>query len=53
MADVLEAVIQGFWLDLQEKDDRTSPEEYPDMCLITRDELAAFVRYAIALPSKD
>lgn len=53
MADILEAVIQGFWLDLQEKNDRTSPEEYPDMCLITRDELAAFARYVTALLPKD
>ena len=26
------------WRDLCEKDDRTSPEEYPDMALITEDE---------------
>lgn len=31
------------WLDLVEKTDRTSPAEYPDMALITRDELAAYM----------
>lgn len=29
---------QELWRDLCEKDDRTSPEEYPDMALITEDE---------------
>ena len=29
------------WTDLCEKDDRTSPEEYPDMALITQDEFCA------------
>lgn len=27
------------WRDLLEKDDRTSPAEYPDMVLISREEL--------------
>ena len=31
------------WLDLCEKGDRTSPEDYPDMCLITKDELADYM----------
>jgi hypothetical protein len=31
------------WHELVEKDDRTSPEEYPDMCLITFDELKEFM----------
>lgn len=31
-------LIAKLWLDLIEKDDRTSPEEYPDMALITEDE---------------
>jgi hypothetical protein len=31
------------WDELVNKDDRTSPEEYPDMRLITRDELIAYV----------
>ena len=26
------------WRDLLEKDDRTSPEDYPDMALITQEE---------------
>lgn len=31
------------WQDLLDKDDRNSPAEYPDMCLITRKELAEFL----------
>lgn len=31
------------WQELVEKDDRTSPSEYPDMALITREELAEFM----------
>ncbi|WP_267395529.1 MULTISPECIES: hypothetical protein [unclassified Sphingomonas] len=34
------------WDELVNVDDRTSPEEYPDMCLITRDELFDFMRRA-------
>ena len=51
MTDELMAVAQGFWLDLCEKDDRTSPEEYPDMCLITQDELTQMLSYVRALSS--
>jgi hypothetical protein len=37
------------WDVLVNVDDRTSPEEYPDMCLITRDELIDFMsRTALA-----
>lgn len=42
------------WDELVNVDDRTSPEEYPDMCLITRDELRTFMearQYAPALQS--
>ncbi|MDE5451355.1 hypothetical protein GWE18_00495 [Bradyrhizobium sp. CSA112] len=42
-----EADISTFWKELIEKDDRTSPAEYPEMALITRSELAAFVSRAI------
>lgn len=34
------------WDELVNVDDRTSPEEYPDMCLITRDELIDFMQRA-------
>lgn len=34
------------WDVLVNVDDRTSPEEYPDMCLITRDELIGFMARA-------
>ncbi len=34
------------WDVLVNVDDRTSPEEYPDMCLITRDELIDFMERA-------
>lgn len=36
------------WQDLVDKDDRTSPEEYPDMALITREELADYMQAAHA-----
>ena len=32
---------ERLWRDLLEKDDRTSPAEYPDMALITHDEFVA------------
>lgn len=35
----LDQFVEQAWRDLCEKDDRTSPEEYPEMCLITQDEL--------------
>lgn len=35
-----ENLVTQEWNVLLEKDDRTSPEEYPDMCLIDRRELA-------------
>lgn len=34
------------WQDLVEKDDRTSPEEYPEMALISFDELAGYIAEA-------
>lgn len=37
------ARIDAAWGELLNVDDRTSPEEYPDMCLITRGELAGFM----------
>ncbi len=40
---------QEAWSDLVEKDDRTSPEDYPDMALITEDELREFMERAFAL----
>lgn len=35
---------RDLWRDLCEKDDRTSPEEYPDMALITEDELVSLLQ---------
>jgi hypothetical protein len=34
---------QAAWQELVDRDDRTSPAEYPDMALITRGELAEFM----------
>lgn len=34
------------WLDLSEVTDRTSPAEYPEMCLITSEELADYMHSA-------
>ncbi|WP_367347605.1 hypothetical protein [Sphingobium yanoikuyae] len=38
--------VDDAWQDLVDKDDRTSPEEYPDMALITREELADYMQAA-------
>jgi hypothetical protein len=35
------------WNELVSKDDRTSPEEYPEMCLIAFDELCDFMARAM------
>jgi len=45
----LKRTIDEAWQDLVEKDDRTSPEEYPDMALITHDELAGYMAHAALL----
>jgi hypothetical protein len=37
------AVADDLWQELLDKNDRTSPDEYPDMALITREELADFI----------
>ena len=40
--------IEEIWRDLCEKDDRTSPPEYPDMALITQQELIGYLAQARA-----
>lgn len=40
------ALADEVWQELINKDDRTSPEEYPEMALITSDELADFMSRA-------
>jgi hypothetical protein len=45
----ISAFVDGAWRDLLEKDDRTSPEGYPDMALITHDELASIIFTASAI----
>jgi len=44
---VTDEVVDREWDRLCEKDDRSSPVEYPDMALITRDELAEAMRTAL------
>jgi len=39
----IESLLEQSWQALLDKDDRTSPAEYPDMCLITREELSRFL----------
>lgn len=39
----LEVLVSAAWDDLVNKDDRTSPEDCPDMALITRDELTEYL----------
>jgi hypothetical protein len=40
--------IDEIWQDLLDKDDRNSPEEYPDMVLVTQPELEAIIGDALA-----
>lgn len=47
-ARLREALLRDQWSILVEKDDRTSPEEYPDMCFITREEVAAIIDAALS-----
>ena len=42
----LREVIAGAWLELNERDDRTSPEDYPEMCLINHEEFVEFMERA-------
>lgn len=39
-------LVEAEWQALLDKDDRTSPADYPDMCLITRNELAGVMAEA-------
>jgi hypothetical protein len=46
-------LMEELWLDLVEKDDRTSPKEYPDMALLTREEFFGYLKhYASAVASE-
>ena len=44
----IDAAAREMWRDLCEKDDRTSPEEYPDMALITEDEVVCIYKSALS-----
>lgn len=43
----MSAIIDEIWQEICDKDDRTSPAEYPDMCLISRAELAEYIGRAV------
>lgn len=45
----IEALCDEAWQELVEKNDRTSPSDYPDMALITREELINFICDGIQL----
>lgn len=45
----LEPYVNQSWQDLLDKDDRNSPADYPDMCLITKKELAGYIADAVAI----
>lgn len=45
----LSELVREAWQDLMDVDDRNSPAEYPDMCLITSKELAEFMGRASRL----
>lgn len=40
--------IRDLWQNLMEKDDRNSPAEYPEMCLITFEEFQGYIATAVA-----
>jgi hypothetical protein len=42
-----EALVDRLWQELCDKDDRTSPADHPDMCLITKGELMLFMADAV------
>ena len=44
--DLFARLVDESWSSLCERSDRTSPAEHPEMCLITRDELAEFIETA-------
>lgn len=44
------AAILECWQNLCDKDDRNSPADYPDHCLITYDELAGYMRQMREVP---
>ena len=46
-------LVDAEWQTLLEKDDRTSPAEYPEMCLLTRTELAGAMSEAFVFAKQD
>jgi hypothetical protein len=40
----MDDLIARLWQELIDKDDRNSPEEYPEMALITFDEFADYIK---------
>ena len=48
MTDFKAALVKDCWQNLLDKDDRTSPEDYPDHCLITKAELSQYLYLAFA-----
>lgn len=46
MKSITALSVDEIWNELSEKTDRTSPQECPDMILITKDELAAYISAA-------
>lgn len=45
----IEPYVNDAWQSLLDKDDRNSPADYPDMCLITKKELAEYIADAVAI----
>lgn len=40
---------EAIWQQILDKDDRTSPEEYPEMVMLTHDELKDYMKRATTL----
>lgn len=41
-------IVRELWQNLMEKDDRNSPAEYPEMCLVTFEEFAGYIEAGAA-----
>ena len=39
--------IERLWQSLLDKDDRNSPEDYPDMAMLTFDEFSNYINHAL------
>ena len=46
-AEEVRAEIERLWQSLLDKDDRNSPEDYPDMAMLTFDEFSGYINQTL------